>query len=73
MSEMQVMGKPGHTTMKWDPENDEEIETAKATFDALLAKGFSAFSVKDGGKGERLQRFDHRANEIIVIPPIAGG
>lgn len=74
MSELQVMGKSGHTTVKWDPDNDAEVKTARATFDALIDKGFSAFAVKGkDDKGEKLRRFDPTASEIILIPPIAGG
>lgn len=73
MSEMQVMGRAGHTTVKWEPKVSKEVETAKATFDAMISKGFAAFSVEDGGKGRRLDEFDYTANEIILIPPIAGG
>ncbi len=74
MHEMHTMGMAGHTTVRWDPDDKKEIETAKAMFTEMTGKGYAAFSTDgDGGKGERIREFDPSAEEIILVPPIRGG
>ena len=73
-NEMSIMGKEGDTKVIWNPENEDEVEAAEAQFDALIAKGFSAFSVgKRGKKDERIEEFDPEAGKIILVPQIRGG
>lgn len=72
--ELQIMSSKGHTSIKWDPNNHTEVDTAEAMFDAMIEKGYSAFSVrKGGGQGERITEFDAHAREIIMVPRISGG
>jgi hypothetical protein len=66
--------KAGDTKLVWDPDNESEVECAKATFDKLIAKGFTAFHVKDKGEqGEKMKKFDPEAGKIILVPRIQGG
>jgi hypothetical protein len=74
MSEMQVMDPSGHTSVKWSAVDDEETEVAKATFDAMTARGYRAFHITgEGGKGRRMTSFDPAAEAIILIPHLVGG
>jgi hypothetical protein len=58
----------------WDPDNEDEVESARATFNSLVKKGFTAYAVKEkGGKGEVLQEFDPDAERIILAPAMVGG
>jgi len=52
-----------------------EVDAARKTFDECIKeKKFAAFSVdKKGKKDERIWVFDPKAEEIILVPPIAGG
>lgn len=64
----------GDFKITWDPDNDDEIEAAKAAFDKAKKKGMSAFSVKkDGSKGKKIKDFDPDAEAIIMAPPLVGG
>jgi len=72
-----VMGQAGDTKTIWDPNNPDEVEVAKASFDKLVAsKRFRAFRVSDEDphkKGERMETFDPKAGRVIFIPPVQGG
>ena len=72
--EMSIMGKEGDTKVIWDSENEDEVSSAKKTFEDLKKKGYSAFSVKKGGeKGSRLDKFDADEEKMIMAPAMRGG
>lgn len=72
--ELCVLDKTGDTKVIWDAKNEAEVAAAKATFDALKAKGYLAYSVsKDGSKGEVIREFDPKAEKIILSAPMQGG
>lgn len=72
--EMNVLDRSGHTSVKWDPDNRDEVETARAAFNALRDKGYRAFLVgRMGRQGERLDAFDPEAGEIMMVPQLRGG
>lgn len=74
MGELRCMSELGDTKIIWDPKNDDEVEAAELQFDALIEKGFMAYSVKKGGdKGKTIKTFDPDAGKIIMIPKIVGG
>ena len=74
MGEMRVMGRQGDTRVTWDSEQAQEVEAAEATFKSYLAKGFAAFRVtKRDRKGSQIEGFDPLAEEILLVPPMAGG
>lgn len=71
---MEVMDPTGHTSVRWDPDNDDEVKAAEATFDAMKAKGYSAFRVEMAERrGARLDRFDPTAAKMILVPQLVGG
>ena len=64
----------GDTKLIWNPNNTDEVESAKRTFNDLRKKGFLAYKVNaDGSKGEVLTEFDVNAEKIILAPPLRGG
>lgn len=69
-----VLDATGDTKSLWNKHNAEEVEAAKATFDALRKKGYAAFRVnKDGSKAEAMHTFDPEAEAVILVPPVVGG
>lgn len=73
-NEMQIMDPTGHTTVKWNPNDDDDVAVAEATFNQMTAKGYSAFRVtRLGGKSERLRAFDPDAKAMILVPQLQGG
>lgn len=72
--EMSILGPDGDTKLIWDPNNADEVEAARATFDSLRAKGYLAYAVeRGGGKGEVLTEFDPNQEKIILAPAVRGG
>lgn len=73
--EMSMLNEKGDTKIMWDRTNHEEVEIARAAFDAARAKGHAAFRAvgKEGTKGSRLDTFDPDAERIIMVPRIVGG
>lgn len=69
-----IMDRTGDTRQMWDPNNADEVEIAKAAFEAAIAKGMRAYKVtKDGDKGELIKKFDPKAGKIILAPALVGG
>ena len=67
--------KGGDTKLIWNPDNSDEVESARHTFDYLKSKGFAAFKAinERGDKGDQMFSFDPRAARIIMTPPLRGG
>ena len=74
MNAMQVLDRTGHTSIAWNPDNTDEVATARATFRAMRDKGYRAFRIGRGGRqGERLDEFDPNAEQIMLVPHMQGG
>lgn len=64
----------GETKIIWDPENNDEVENARRTFDDLRKKGFAAFAVGLTGKRtEQVNEFDPSLRKLIMAPALRGG
>lgn len=73
-NEIAVMDGTGDTKVIWDPNNQDETDNAKSTFDNLKKKGFDAFKVVGKGEpGERMDEFDPKAGRIIMMPRKVAG
>ena len=72
---MRVMDpKAGDLKVAWDPENTDETDHARKTFDDMRAKGFVAYAVdRKGKKSEVVSAFDPEAEALILTPPVRGG
>lgn len=83
---MAVMGSSGDTRTMWDPDNEHDVDMARATFNHLRAKGYLAYKVAfRGRKGDELPEFDPKAGAMILafdpspsgatimVPPMRGG
>lgn len=73
MGELKTLGKFGDLKMSWNPDNEDEVNVVEAAFTEKIKQGWSAFREKFGSKGERIKKFDPKAERIILVPPIAGG
>jgi len=71
--DMNILDRSGHMNVQWDPDKEDEVNAARATFDKMKSKGYSAFVSEGGEKGKRLERFDPSVEEMILTPPIQGG
>lgn len=71
---MQTMDSTGDTKYEFDPDNEAELEMARATFNRMKKKGFAAFKLRKWkDRGERLDKFDPKVRRILFVPPMSGG
>jgi hypothetical protein len=65
----------GDTRIMWDPNNRDEVKTAKAAFDAAKSRGMLAYTVdpKSAEKGEVVREFDKDLGKIIMTKQLVGG
>lgn len=64
----------GDTKLIWDPSKAVEVDSARAMFNDLKKKGYSAYAVdRKGEKGEVITKFDPDVEKIILAPPTVGG
>jgi len=71
---MKILCESGDDRIIWDKENGKEAKEAKAKFEELLKKGYTAYSVDvSGNKNRKIEEFDIDAEEILMIPPTAKG
>lgn len=75
MGEMAVMDRrAGDVKVIWDPDNEVEVEAARAQFDSLTGKGYMAYAVEARGrKGTQIRTFDPAVEKMILAPALVGG
>jgi hypothetical protein len=81
MAVLRVLSKLGDTTYEWDvvrvQQGDEEelaaVREAERIFAQQRASGATAFKVWPGRTAERLDSFDPLAEQVVIVPRIAGG
>lgn len=74
VGEMSIMDASGHKELKWNTGNPEEIAAAKATFDRLVERGYTAFgSEKKAESKHAMKTFDPTMEEVVMVPRTVGG
>ena len=81
MARLRVMSWRGDMAYVWDqqraatgdPEAAAAVREAERIFREELARGSTAFRTAPGALGEKITRFDPDAEQIVIVPRIAGG
>ena len=81
MAKLRVFSDRGDTTVEWDGRKaaagDAEalaaVQEAERVFAEHRARGAAAFRVAPGRPAERIDAFDPAAEQIVVVPRVAGG
>jgi len=81
MATLYVLSSRGDRRVTWpnrdvaaaDPEALTAIAEAEAIFTRERSRGSSAFKLAPGEPAERIDVFDRTAEEIVIIPRMAGG
>lgn len=63
----------GDLEVKWDADNEEEVEQARSTFEAMKEQQYTAYRMEDGSRGEQIKEFDPEAEAILLVPRMVGG
>jgi uncharacterized protein YjiK len=78
---LRVMSRRGDDRIMWDsnklgindPEAVAAIREAERIFNEERMRGATAFKVEPGKPVERIEKFDHTAEQIVVVPRVVGG
>ena len=82
MARLFYLNRRGHTEVQWNPievaQGETEAAQAVAEAERLLAQalqsGHAAFIIADGVATRRVTAIDRAADDdIVLIPPVAGG
>ena len=80
MGMLRIMSRKGDERIVWDNKastNDLEalaaIREAERIFNEERARGATAFKVDSGKLVERIETFDHTAEQIVMVPRVVGG
>ncbi len=74
--EMRILDRTGDSRVVWNKDEPDSIAVAQAAFDAAIAKGYWAYSVKaddPNARGTQVKKFDPKAEALILAPRMAGG
>jgi len=78
---LRVMSRRGDDRVTWDQQKvlakDSEalaaVREAERIFAQERAKGATAFRIDQGKPAERIDHFDHTAEQIVLVPRVVGG
>ncbi len=81
MARIRVLDQSGDTTTEWDTKlgetTDQEalraIREAERIFEQQRSRGATAFKMEAGKPPVKLETFDRTAEEIVMVPRLAGG
>ncbi|MBA2362113.1 MAG: hypothetical protein H0V86_01120 [Chloroflexia bacterium] len=75
MGKLRILSKLGDTTVQWDTTRgaEEAVREAERIFRQEIAAGSTAFRVSAAAPGERIVSFDPHAEQIVIVPRVAGG
>ena len=77
MHTLKIMSVRGHDVLTWDPEVADTVAEAARIIAEHQAKGAALFATYPGqadpAAHTRIEAFDPRATEVVVIPHMKGG
>lgn len=81
MGKLRILSKLGDTTVQWDekaastgdPGAEAAVREAERIFRQERASGSTAFVVSPDAPARRTETFDPQAEQIVIVPRIAGG
>ena len=81
MAKLRVLSSRGDTVVEWDEKKVElgdpdalaAVREAERIFDEQRARGATAFVVTPGKPAQRVDTFDPQADQVLMVPRVAGG
>ena len=81
MAKLRVLSSHGDTVVEWDEEKVEHgdpdalaaVREAERIFEEQRARGATAFVVAPEKPARRIDTFDPLAEQVIIVPRVAGG
>ncbi len=81
MAKLRVLSSRGDTVVEWDekkvelgdPEALAAVREAERLFEEQRARGATAFVVTPDKPAERIDTFDPKVEQVVMVPRVAGG
>ena len=81
MAVMRILSARGDTVVEWDSQKVETgdlealsaVREAERIFAEQRARGATAFKVAVGQPAVRIDEFDPKADQTVIVPRVAGG
>ena len=81
MAKLRVLSSRGDTVVEWDEKKAElgdpdalaAVREAERIFDEQRARGATAFVVAPDKPAQRIDTFDPLAEQVVMVPRVAGG
>ena len=73
MGKLRIMNRTGDRTLTWDVSEKDAVKEAERIFREHQEAGATAFSVGSDGETGQITKFDPLAEQIVMVPRIAGG
>jgi hypothetical protein len=81
MAKLRVLSSRGDTVVEWDqkkadlgdPDALAAVREAERIFEEQRARGATAFVVAPDKPAERIDTFDPKADQVVIVPRVAGG
>jgi hypothetical protein len=81
MAKLRVLSSRGDTVVEWDEKKVElgdpdalaAVREAERIFDEQRARGATAFVVTPDKPAKRIDTFDPQAEQVVMVPRVAGG
>ena len=81
MAKLRVLSSRGDTVVEWDEKKVEigdpdalaAVREAERIFEEQRGRGATAFKVEPEKPAQRIDTFDRTAEQIIMVPRVAGG
>ena len=70
---MTILNHSGDLEQTWESDNDSQVAEAEKKYKEMVAQGYQAFALEDGGVATRLDSFDKEQQEVILVPLLYGG
>ena len=81
MAKLRILSSRGDTVVEWDEKKVElgdpdalaAVREAERIFDEQRARGATAFVVTPDKPAKRIDTFDPQAEQVVMVPRVAGG
>jgi hypothetical protein len=81
MAKLRVLSSRGDTVVEWDEKKVElgdpdalaAVREAERIFEEQRARGATAFVVAPDKPAQRIDTFDPQADQVVMVPRVAGG
>ncbi|HEY7064272.1 MAG TPA: hypothetical protein VII06_22520 [Chloroflexota bacterium] len=81
MAKLRVLSSRGDTVVEWDaarvdlgdPDALAAVREAERIFEEQRARGATAFVVAPDKPAQRIDTFDPLAEQVVMVPRVAGG